>query len=191
MHKIVIMAVTLVAFILSGCSSTRSYRDAKVVAPHATLILEAEAKTFFSRPIYASLYDFNQIKSGEACGQKGLIFKETIIKKSAYLGTISADSKHPSRAFKIPAGPLRVYLDFIDKRGNVTVINYADIIFLAEKNQDYKFSFKRIKTSSGNIVGDYSFQQKTKKGYIDIEKIGKFDMEICENHIKNRKAKGE
>ncbi len=45
------------------------------------------------------------------CGQKGLIFRETVIKKSTYLGTISANSKKSSRAFKIPAGTLRVYLE--------------------------------------------------------------------------------
>lgn len=177
------LALILASTFLAGCSGIKTYRDNTIDGDSATLKISAEADTFFDREIYVHLYDFTMIQNGEACGQEGLIAKETIIKDNAYLGTIEADSDDPSPAMRIPAKPLRAVAEFHDGGGNYTVINYIDVVFLAEADTDYSISYKRLETSSGRVVGDFFFKKKTPDGEKDIEKIAEFDPTICDQYL--------
>ncbi|MEX2475973.1 hypothetical protein [Marinobacter sp.] len=177
------LALILASAVLGGCSGINTYRDNGNPGNTATLKVSVETDTIFDREIYVHLYDFEMIQSGEACGQEGLIFKEPIIKDNAYLGTIEADSDDPSATLSIPTKPLRAYVEFDDSVGNSTIINFIDVVFLAEADTDYSISYKRLKTSSGMVVGDFYFKMQTPEGMADIEKIADFDVSICDKYF--------
>lgn len=171
------------AFMASGCMM-KMYNDEKVVGPSGKLTLEVEAKTIMARYLTAHLYDYKKIANGEACGQKGLIFKEPIIRKSAFMGAVAASSKKEGTSIKLPAGPVRVYLDFTEGGGNTFYTNYADVVLMVEPKQEYVFGYKRAATG----MGEYYFKQKKGKGYVDVKKMGSFDMSVCVEHLEKRKS---
>lgn len=177
------LTLVLASTFLIGCSGIKTYRDNGMTGNTANIKVSVETDTIFDREIYVHLYDFEMIQSGEACGQEGLIFKEPIIKDNAYLGTIEADSDDPSETLSIPAKPLRAYIEFDDSVGNATIINFIDVVFLAEADIDYSISYKRLETSSGMVVGDFYFKMQTPEGEKDIEKIAEFNLAICDQYL--------
>lgn len=169
----------LVTLALSACGSVKTYKEEVVNDASANLILEVKAKTFFSKELTASLFDYDMVESGKACKQKGFFSKYTSI-ADAHYGVITAKSKKPAVTKRIPANkPMRAYVEFYDKSGNNIFVNSADIVFLPKQGKTYKFFYKRNNFSSGN----FAFLEKTRNGFKEIKNIGEFSFKVCDKYL--------
>lgn len=175
-----LLLLSLAILSLSACGSYKMYKEDVVTGPSANLTLEIGADTFFSRYVYAKLYDYRKIESGEACKTKGILNKDTVISNDAFYGMMYAGSKKPSEAKRIPANiPIRAYLEFADHAGNTTFVNYADIVFVPKKGKSYKFGYKRASNSNG----DFYLLEKTRSGYKKLSNYAAFDYGVCDKYL--------
>lgn len=154
---------TLGAFV-TGCSSIPDqYEYTSTNVPTATITVELDIppKSLFGpkRRAHLHLLDYDKIMTGEACVEKGLIFKSYELNQDMVnLGAISATQKNPTKTMKIPAN--KTYLadaTYVVSSDQYYYAEHTPVTFDPIPNTHYLFKYKGIKSSSGQRVGEFQF----------------------------------
>jgi len=197
--KLMIMGASLL--LLSGCA--KSYLDVKS-KDTATLMLIPKSKTIlFKDDFSVDIYDYKKLLTQQGCidndidGNYWSVPLHTEVyakgngqKGDSYLGELKTDSDTVSKSIKIQARkPLRLLTSYIDTSGNNIKVEYADWIFIPEKNKQYAIIYTKKKLSLFRSASDFKIVEKRGNHFsrVPSSRIKNFNItKACKKYVKNK-----